>query len=522
MKILSKVLMTIFVAIVYLKPASGQVITSAQIDELVSRTLSSFDVPGIAVAVVKDGKVIHSKGYGVRSMRTGEKVDENTLFGIASNTKAFTAAALGMLMDEGKLTWDDKVIDHIPEFRMYNAYVTEEFTIRDLLTHRSGLGLGAGDLMFWPDSSDFTMKDIIYNLRFLKPVSGFRTKYDYDNLLYMVAGEVIERVSGKSYEEFVEERIMKPLQMNNSAGSWVRVKEKANAIEPHAPVNGKVQVISRDMFRFGNSAGGIYSSVADMSKWIIMQMSNGKYGDKQLFSRKVHNEMWTPQTIIPVNASPPYNTHFSAYGLGWFLNDLKGYQQVTHTGGLAGMVTQVTLLPELQLGIIVFTNQQSGGAFSAITNTIKNSYLGIPSTDLVKIYSERMRAGVARADSITTKIWTAISAEQKKNSGKVNYKAFEGTYRDKWLGDIVLREKDSKFRFNSKRSPKLSGEIFFYKNNTFIVKWDRRSFDADAYLYFQTDKDGKPSSIKMEPISFLTDFSFDFQDLDLQRVDAAK
>jgi len=499
----------------------AQPLNSAQIDELTERTLTTFDVPGIAVAVVKDGKIVHSKGYGVRSLKTNEKVDENTLFGIASNSKAFTAAAIGILIDEGKLTWDDKVIHHIPEFRMYNSYVTEEFTIRDLLTHRSGLGLGAGDLMFWPDSSNFTMKDIIYNLRYLKPVSGFRTKYDYDNLLYMVAGEVIARVSGKSWEEFVEERLMKPLQMNNSAGSWLRVKDKSNAIEAHAPVNGKVQIIPRDIFRFGNSAGGINSSVADMSKWIIMQMNGGKYGDdpgKQLFSKKVHNEMWTPQTIIPVNASPPYNTHFSAYGLGWFLSDVKGYKQVTHTGGLAGMVTQVTLFPELQLGIIVFTNQQSGAAFSAITNTIKDSYLGIPPTDRVKINNERVKAGLAEADSITNNIWNAIAIEQRKNAGKVDFKPFSGTYHDNWLGDIVLSEKNGKFRFDSKRSPKLSGEVFFYKNNTFIVKWDRRSFDADAYLHFQTNKDGKPFSIKMEAISPLTDFSFDFQDLDLKRV----
>lgn len=498
---------------------SAQPITSKQIDELTERTLKAFDVPGIAVAVVKDGKVIHAKGYGVRSLKTREKVDENTLFGIASNSKAFTAASLGMLMDEGKLKWDDKVIDYIPEFRMYNAYVTEEFTIRDLLTHRSGLGLGAGDLMFWPDSSDFTMKDIIYNLRYLKPVSGFRTKYDYDNLLYMVAGEVIERVSGKSYEEFVEERIMKPLQMTHSAGTWSRVKDKSNAIDAHAPVNGKVQVIPRDMFRFGNSAGGINSSVADMSKWVIMQLNEGKYGDgKQLFSKRVHREMWTPQTIIPVTASPPYNTHFSAYGLGWFLSDVKGYKQATHTGGLGGMVTQVTLLPELQLGIIVFTNQQSGAAFNAITNTIKDSYLGIPATDRVKINSERMKTIVAEADSITNAIWTSIQSEQKLNTSKADLALYTGTYHDKWLGDVSLSQENGKFRFLSKRSPKLAGEILFFKNNTFIVKWDRRNFDADAYMYFQIDRNGKPSGFSMEAISPLTDFSFDFQDLDFQKL----
>ena len=174
------IVLLLFVVSIHLH---AQVITSPQIDSFAELTLKTFDVPGIAVAVVKDGKVIHAKGYGVRSLNTKQKVDENTLFGIASNSKAFTVAALGILIDEGKLKWDDKVTDYIPEFRMYNPYVTEEFTIRDLLTHRSGLGLGAGDLMFWPDSNNFTKKDMIHNLRYLKQVSSFRTKYDYDNNL---------------------------------------------------------------------------------------------------------------------------------------------------------------------------------------------------------------------------------------------------------------------------------------------------------------------------------------------------
>jgi CubicO group peptidase (beta-lactamase class C family) len=501
--------------------ATAQVITAPQIDALVQRTLTTFDVPGIAVAVVKDGKVVHAKGYGVRSLKTKEKVDENTNFGIASNSKAFTSAAIGMLMDEGKLTWDDKVIDYIPEFRMYNGYVTEEFTIRDLLTHRSGLGLGAGDLMFWPDSSNFTIKDIIHNLRYLKPTSGFRTKYDYDNLLYMVAGEVVERVSGKPWEVFVEDRIMKPLGMNHSAGSYARLADKVNVIDAHAPVNGTVQVIQRDSMRFGYSAGGINSSVADMSKWVIAQLNNGKYGEgKRLFSEGIHNEMWAAQTIIPVSPTPvpPYNTHFAAYGLGWFLSDVSGYKQVTHTGGLAGMVTQVTLFPELNLGIIVFTNQQSGAAFSAVTNTIKDSYLGIPASDWVAKYDERVKKGMAEAEKITKDIWTGITSEQKTNTAKVDFTRYAGTYRDPWFGDVILSQKNNKWWLRSVRSPKLTGELFYYKDNTFVVKWNNRSFDADAYVTFQLDDTMKPISIKMKPISPTTDFSFDFQDLDLKRI----
>jgi CubicO group peptidase (beta-lactamase class C family) len=496
-------------------------ITPTQIDSLVERTLKTFDVPGIAVAIVKDGKIIHAKGYGVRSLNNNKKVDENTLFGIASNSKAFTAAALGMLVDENKIKWNDKVTDYIPEFKLYDPYVTAEFTIKDLLTHRSGLGLGAGDLMMFPDSNNFTKNDIIHNLRYLKPVSSFRTKYDYDNNLYIVAGEVVARVSGKSWEDFIEQRIMQPLGMYASAASMARLKNKSNIISAHAPVDGKVQAIQMDWSETANAAGGIYSNLTDMSKWIIMQMNNGKYGDslkKKLFSWDVHEEMWSPQTIIEVHGPSPYNTHFAAYGLGWFLADVKGYKQASHTGGLAGIVTQVTLLPELKLGIIVLTNQQSGAAFTAITNTIKDSYLGITGIDRVKQQSDRVQKNLADAKAITTKIWTAIEAQQK-NTTKTDMNLFTGTYNDNWFGDVVISIKNGKPWFDSKRSPRLTGQLLPYMGNTFIVKWNDRSMDADAYVVFSMGKTGKATGITMEAISPLTDFSFDFQDLDFKRAE---
>ena len=499
----------------------SQQLSDSQIDTLVDRTMRAFDVPGIAVAIIKDGKVIHSKGYGVRSLNTKEKVDENTLFGIASNSKAFTAAALGILIDEGKLKWDDKVRDYIPEFKLYNPYVTEEFTIRDLLTHRSGMGLGAGDLMFFPDSSDFTLKDILYNLRFLKPVSGFRTKYDYDNNLYIVAGEVVARVSGKSWDDFVEERILGPLGMTHSACSFDRLKDKTNVIDGHASVEGRVQVIARSTLKVGHSAGGINSCISDLSKWVLLQLSHGKYGDnldKKLFSDEVHEEMWTPQTIIPVRNPGPYNTHFSAYGLGFGVNDVKGYKQVSHTGGLEGMVTQITMIPELNLGIIVLTNQQEGGAFTSITNQIKDSYFGITGTDRVTEYSNGRKQSLAAANKITDSIWKDIATAQKENAGKTDLKIYTGTYRDQWFGDVIISIKNGKLWFDSRRSPKLTGEMFAFKGNSFVVKWRDRSMDADAFVIFSLDMEGKGAAITMRPISPLTDFSYDFQDLDLHRV----
>jgi CubicO group peptidase (beta-lactamase class C family) len=519
MKKFSFLLAAITILITIPTASNSQVITSTQIDSLTELVLKTFDVPGIAVGVIKDGKLIHAKGYGVKSLRTMQKVDENTLFGIASNSKAFTTAALGMLVDEGKLKWNDKVTDYIPEFRMYNPYVTEEFTIRDLLTHRSGLGLGSGDLMMFPDSNNFTKKDIIHNLRYLKAVSSFRTKYDYDNNLYIVAGEVLARVSGKTWEDFIEQRIMQPLGMNASRASISRIPNHNNIVMPHAPVNGKVSTIDIEWDEDANAAGGIVSNITDLSKWLIMQMDNGKYGDnKRLFSEEVHEDFWAPQTIIDVRGSSPYNTHFASYGLGWFLSDVKGYKQVTHTGGLAGIVTQITLIPELKLGIIVLTNQQSGAAFTAITNTIKDSYLGVKGFDRVKQQHDRVVKNEAEAKKITDTIWADIAAQQKSNTPKANINNFIGTYTDQWFGDVTISIKNGQPWFDSKRSPKLTGILLPYKGNTFVAKWNDRSMDADAYVKFELDENGKAFGFKMAAISPLTDFSFDFQDLDLKRV----
>ena len=501
--------------------AHAQVISSAQIDSVVNLTLKTFDVPGIAVAVVKDGKVIHAKGYGVRSLKNNLPVDENTLFGIASNSKAFTTAALGMLVDEGKLKWDDQVIQYLPEFRTYSPYVTDAFTIRDLLTHRSGLGLGAGDLMFFPDGNNFTKQEIISNVRYLKQVSGFRTQYDYDNNMYILAGEIVARVSGMSWEDFIENRIMKPIGFVASKASWSRVKNNTNIIDAHVPFNGKVQAIAHDWSDNANAAGGIMSNLTDLTKWIILEMNNGKYGEgltKKLFSEEVHEEMWTPQTIIPVHGQTTYNTHFSGYGLGWFLSDVKGYKQATHTGGLLGTVTQITLIPELQLGIIVLTNQQSGAAFTAITNTIKDSYLGITGKDRVKQYHDNVVRAEANAKNITDAIWKAIDSTQRLNNTKPNTSLYTGTYKDQWFGNVNITEKNGGLWFASEKSPRLTGQMLPYKGSTWIVKWNDRSFDADAYAIFSLDSEGKASGITMKPISPLTDFSFDFQDLDLKKV----
>ena len=491
----------------------------AAVDAVVSRTLKAFDVPGISVAVVKDGQVVLAKGYGVSSLTTKAPMDANTLVGIASNTKAFTAAALALLVDEGKLRWDDKVTDYIPEFRMYDPYVSAEFTVRDLLTHRSGLGLGAGDLMMFPDSSDFTVKDVIHNLRYFKPVSSFRSKFDYDNNLYIVAGEVVARIAGQSWADFVETRLIKPLGMSRTATDFSRLPDPTNVIDAHGPVEGKVQVIQRTRSPFSAPCSGMYSSANDLSKWALMLLG-GPGAPAPLLKPRTQWELWSPQTILPVGPGPsPYNTHFSAYGLGWFLNDARGYKVVSHTGGEIGMVTKVQLVPELHLGIIVLTNQESGAAFNAVSAHILDHYLGVTGKDRVQEMLGYKQAGAAESDKTLADTWKQVALAQKAAPKKPDYSAYVGRYHDAWLGDVNLYMQGPQLWLRAVRAPRLVGQVLPYRGNTFAVRWKARSFNADAFATFALDEQGRASGIRMKPISPATDFSYDFQDLDLKRVE---
>ncbi|WP_430613337.1 serine hydrolase [Flavobacterium sp. JP2137] len=485
---------------------------SKKIDEVTLQAMTAFDVPGMAIAVVKDGQVVHVKGYGLRSITSKEAVDEHTNFGIASNSKAFTSAALALLIDQKKLHWDDKVVHYLPEFKMYNDYVTQEFTIRDLLTHRSGLGLGAGDLMIWPDGHDFSPRDIVQNIQYLKPVSGFRAQYDYDNLLYIIAGMVVEKVSGKSWAAYVEAEIMKPIGMNTSAGNWNRLADKTNAVVPHVPVGGELTVIPRYTNTILDAAAGIYSNVSDLSRWMQLQLNEGEWEGKAIFSKQTHREMWTPQTWIPNRSTPPYNSLFKAYGLGWQLTDVAGSLQVSHTGGLEGIVTQVTLLPQQELGIAVLTNQQSGAAFHAITNTIKNYYLNLPEQDFVSEYQSHALANDASAAQIVLNVWLQVQRNKKAATSVNALNQLVGKYKDPWLGEVQIYTEGDAYVFESKRSPQLKGEIEFYQDDQFVVKWYNESFDADAFIKVNREKE-QLKSFEMEAISPLTDFSYDFQDL---------
>lgn len=493
-------------------------IDEKKLDKLITQTLKTFEVPGISVGILKDEKIVYAKGFGVRSLTNQKDMNENTLVGVASNSKGFTCFALAMMVDEGKLNWDDKVRKHIPEFQLQDAWVTEQFTIRDLVTHRSGLSLGAGDLMFFPEGNDFTVKDVISNVKYLKPESSFRSEFMYNNNMFIIAGEVLKRSSGLTWEEFIEVKIMKPVGMINSKASYNRVNNKTNSIDAHTMADGKVIQIPHDWSETANAAGGIVSNVNDMLTWAKFLMNNAVTKDgKRLLSEEQFHELWQLQTAMKVGKDDSYKSNFKGYGLGWFLTDVKGgYKQVYHTGGLLGTVTQFTMIPDLDLAIVVLTNQMNGNAFNTITNTIKDTYLGYKDRGWLKNYGDKNTNYLQYNDSIKESVYSNVAIAQKnQNLPKPNQ--IVGTYHDDWFGDVTITNDGNSYSIKCERSAALVGELLPYNQTTFVAKWNNRSFDADVFVNFTFDENGNATNASMHYVAPITDFSFDFHDLNLKR-----
>ncbi len=493
----------------------AQTAPPADLDAYVARVMKEFEVPGIAVAIVKDGKVVLAKGYGVRELGRPEPVTEYTKFGIASNTKAFTAAALAMLVDEGKLSWDDPVHKYLPGFQLYDPYVTRELTVRDLLTHRSGLGLGAGDLLFWPHTT-FTSDEILYRMRFVRPASSFRSRYAYDNILYLAAGQVVAAVSGKSWDEFIKERIFAPLGMTTSNTSVGQFARGDNIVTPHSRVDGKVTPIAWVPIDNTASAGAINSCVADMAKWVQLQLNRGKLAEgRQLFSERAQREMWSAQTIMPIGEPHPtlaaLKPNFAAYGLGWALADYRGRKIVNHTGGLAGLVSKVQLVPAENLGVVVLTNQEETGAFQAIVYHVIDHYLNAPPTDWIAAFRQQRDRQLAEAADMEKKQASVRAANSRPSLPTEKY---AGTYKDDWYGTATITHEAGRLTLALDHTPGMVADLEHWQYDTFKARWRDRSLAlADAFVTFALKPDGSIEQIKMAAVSPLCDFSFDYQDL---------
>ena len=491
-------------------------LTKKEIDLLVANVMVKFDVPGISVGIVKGGEVIHLEGYGLRELGKKGKVNPDTIFKVASNTKAFTTAALSILVDEGKLSWDTKVAKVIPEFRLSDSWVTSELTVVDLLTHRSGMNVGAGDLMLWPEPNKFTRADIIYGLRYFDLVKQFRSEYAYDNLLYIVAGELIPRVTGKQWRDFVDARIMQRLSLKNCFAGAMTSSARRNLAAPHGLVEDELAVIDRsrisDVVSNMAAAGAVRCSAADMTTWMKVLLQKGQLStEERLYTEEQAEQMWTPQIQRRIGDFERVwgNTHFSSYGLGWRISDVYGYKQVSHTGSLAGFRSYMTLVPELDLGVVVLTNGSSSMARKAVMYSLVRSYLTEEDVDWT---SELIKSQQAfQKATVSEPVLKFVSTPKRL------IEEIEGTYVDPWFGQVEISRQKGKLVLQSMMSPILVGELKYLNESTFVVYWFDRTLEADAYIRFERDQIGKIAVAKMQAVSPETDFSFDFHDLVLKR-----
>ncbi|MBT5187259.1 MAG: serine hydrolase [Kordiimonadaceae bacterium] len=483
-------------------------ISERQIDRIVENAMKVFSVPGMGIGVIIDGKVRHAKGYGVRSLSRNDKVDTKTYFGIASNSKGFTATALGLLVEDGIIKWDDKVKDHLPDFQLSDPWITDHFTIADLLSHHSGLPLGSGDLMWWPDSN-YQPDEIIKKMRFLKPDREFRTTYAYNNLPFIVAGAIIPAVTGKSYHQFLQDRIFDHLNMTHCTANTPMMAANDNIAEPHAVLDGKLKQVKRyltiEQVPGSIAAAGIQCSVDDLLKWEMMHLNHGK----GLMSKAAHDQLWQVNTAMNVTDNHIQNgITYRGYGLGFTLNDYHGQQIISHGGALIGMYSHLTMVPELGFAIAIISNQQSSSANNHIKNQILDQIMNVSgratAKQIYKAGEKRQKQEVSRLKKLKSSIFTIISPDN-----------YIGIYTDPFWDDVTISKNTNGLYFTSSRSPSLKGSLEHYKNNTYIVRWDDRTHEADAYVMFENDATGKVKSFTMKAISIRTDFSYDFHHLNM-------
>src|ERR1044071_2851438 len=414
--------------------ARAQEAPGAAFDEYVNKAIKDWEVPGLAIAIIKNDRIVYAKGYGVRELGKSAPVDEHTLFAIGSSSKAFTAASIAMLVDDGKLKWDDPATKALPGFQLFDPYATREMTVRDLLCHRSGLE--RGDFLWY--ASPYDREEILRRVRYLKPTWSFRSMFGYQNIMYLAAGQTITAVSGKNWDDFIRDRIFTPLQMTSSSTSIKSLNSSDNVATPHAKMDEKVQVIPWRNIDNIAPAGSINSNVLDMAQWVRLQLGEGAYKNERLISSGAVKEMHMSQTVI--RFEPPWSllwpeTHFLNYGLGWFLHDHRGRKVVQHGGNIDGMSALVAMIPEEKLGLVILTNMNGTPLPDALAARVFDLYLGVEpkdySADLLKTYSGML----AQAQQAQKK---QEESRIKGTSPSVALEKYAGSYNDEMYGDAKV------------------------------------------------------------------------------------
>lgn len=465
----------------------------AGLDAYVERAMRDWHVPGLAIAVVKDDSVVYARGFGVREVGKPDRVDTHTIFAIGSNTKSFTATATGIMVDRKKMRWDDKVTKYLPGFQLFDPYVTREMTIRDALSHRSGLGR-RGDMLWY--GSRYGRDEILRRIRYLKPNSSFRSEFGYQNIMFLAAGQALAAAAGKSWDEVITSELFRPLGMTESNTSVDSLRGKPDVATPHSIDGATVTPIPWRNIDNVAPAGSINSSVSDMTHWLRMQLANGSYGGMEIISAKSLAESHSPQTII---ASPPDSLfpsrHFSLYGFGWVLQDYRGRELVWHNGGIDGMLSEMRLVPEEKLGIIILSNAEGHDMNPAIAYRIMDAYLGAPARDWSSIFLAQQKEALAKQ----------AEAEKKMEAARVSgtrpslpLERYAGTYADSMYGSATVKLENGKLVLAY--GPSFEGELEHWHFDTFRAHWrDERM--GKAFVTFALDARGKVAGMDVEGLA---------------------
>jgi len=510
----------LFALLFFTTPAPAQSLDERlrEIDEYAARAGRDWEVPGFALAIVKDDRVVFAKGYGVRESGKPEPVDKDTLFAIASNTKAFTSAALATLVDEGKVRWDDPVTKHLPYFQLYDPYATREMTVRDLLSHRSGLATFGGDLLWF--ESTYPREEVIRRVRHLRPVHSFRSRYGYQNVMFLAAGEIVPAVTGKSWDDYVREKFFAPLGMARTNTTFRQLMSAQNVATPHNELAGKLRVIRYDNVDNTGGAAAINSSVADMAQWLRLQLGRGTFEGRKIFSADRSREMWTPHIVVSgvSEAGERFNptTHFNLYGLGWALADYQGRKVVSHGGGLDGMISRVALMPEENLGLVVLTNSETPLS-TVVSNKVFDTFLGVPRRDWSADYLARRKSARAAEESEEKKVEAARVQNTKPS---LPLEAYAGTYTGVMFGDARVAVEGGRLVVRLAPSPNFVGDLEHWHYDTFAIKWrDSIVYPfGRGFVTFTLNPQAKIDEMKID----VPNPDFDFKELEFKRAPAGR
>jgi len=485
------------------------------LDKYVNREMQKWQIPGVAVAIVKDGKVIVSKGYGVKDLDKKEKTDENTLFQIASNSKAFTATSLALLQYQKRMSLDDKVQKWMKEFKLYNDYVSSTVTIRDLLCHRIGFETFQSDMLNW--GCTLSRKEIISKMKSVVPVYGFREKYGYCNSAFLTAGEIIPLVTDTSWDDFLKYNFFIPLKMNRTSTTWDKINSDNNACLPYTLVNG--QLVKMPFVNIDNlgPAASINSCVKDLSNWLLMQLDSGRFEGKRIFPFEVLKATRQSQMIVRDNSNPLFpSKHFQTYGLGWFMEDYNGKKIIYHNGGANGFVTTTCFIPELNLGITVLTNTDANDLYTALRLQIIDAFMNLPYKNYSSIYYKNFSVATKIQDD-EIKGWREIVA--KKNNPPMDLKSFEGSYINSVYGTItinsgvaVINDPDAKYQSKLaiyfSHHPQLIGVLEYMENNTFLCTYSDPEYGVKKILFAVVG--GKVKSVTVTVNDFIDFMPYEF------------